>query len=104
MKNYKSLRPKDIKERIAKTLYAVTAGPKTGFFGPVKPVYDILEAEEKEHWQAQTEETICLFTNVLLNIGPANLLHVIADRIWEDDDKPKAKQFHDYANLLDEKQ
>lgn len=94
MEKYERLRASDIREKIAMILYSTTPGPG------IKPTYDILEAEVKEHWRQRAEETICLFCNILLNIGPANLLRVVADRIWDDGDKKTSHYFHDLANLL----
>ena len=99
MKKYKRLGPSEIRGRIAKTLYSITSG----YLGP-KLTFEMLEDVAKEHWRQRAQETIELSTNILLNIGPANLLHVVADEIWEDGDKDTSQKFHDLANLLDEKQ
>lgn len=96
MKHYKSLGPSEIRERIAATLYLLTAGhprPKLAF--------DMLEDGVKEHWRQRAKETVDLSANIILNIGPANFIHAVADAIWSHH-KKLSSHFHDAANLLDE--
>lgn len=96
MRLYKSLGPSEIRERIAKILYSITPGQPSP-----KLVFDKLENVQKEHWRQRAAETIDILCNIYLNLGPANVLHLTADTIWEDGDKNASQYFHDSASLLD---